>query len=104
MSIEQMIPWGLTLFFGAWTLYFSLKNSKRTDKNDIKDESIQLANVMFKLESIGDDIKEIKSDNKAMRREMNEFRERLAENEASIKSFHKRLDKIEVHLESHKGE
>lgn len=94
-KIEIVIPWVLTVFFGLCTLYFSIKSNKRAEANEVEKDSIAMASVMVKLDSIGDDIKEIKIDNKAMRNEMNDFRERLAQNEATIKSLHKRLDHVE---------
>lgn len=95
MSIEQIIPWCLTIFFGFTTIFFSVKALNRSEKSEIKEDTHNMSKVMIKLDFIGDDIKEIKNDNKSMRSDMNEFRERLAENEASIKSFHKRIDKLE---------
>lgn len=95
MSIDVVIPWMLTIFFGACTLYFSIKANKRAEAGEVEKDSVAMASVMVKLDTIGDDIKEIKVDNKAMRNEMNDFRERLAQDEASIKSLHKRLDHVE---------
>ena len=94
-KIEIVIPWVLTVFFGLCTLYFSIKANKRAEANEVEKDSVAMASVMVKLDTISDDIKEIKVDNKAMRNEMNDFRERLAQNEASIKSFHDRLDRVE---------
>lgn len=95
MRPEIVVPWALTIFFGLCTLYFSIKANKRAEANEVEKDSVAMASVMVKLDSIGDDIKEIKIDNKAMRNEMNDFRERLAQNEATIKSLHKRLDHVE---------
>lgn len=100
MSIDVVIPWMLTVFFGACTLYFSIKANKRAEAGEVEKDSMAMARVMVKLDSIGDDIKEIKNDNRSMQSEMKEFRERLAENEASIKSLHKRVDKIESHYDN----
>lgn len=95
MSIEVIIPWCLTAFFGFCTLYFSAKANKRAEADEVEKDSVAITRVMAKLDFISDDIKEIKNDNKAMRSEMNEFRERLAENEASIRVLNMRLNKVE---------
>lgn len=95
MSIDQIIPWLLTLFFGCCTLYFSSKANRRAEFTEIEKDSTAMTRVMVKLESISDDIKEIKSDNRSMQSELKEFRERLAENEVSIKAINNRLEKIE---------
>ena len=95
MPIETIIPWLLTLFFGCCTLYFSSKSNRRAEENEVEKDSIAMTRVMVKLESISDDIKEIKNDNRSMQTELKEFRERLSMNEASIKSMHKRLDEVE---------
>ena len=97
MSTEQMIPWFLTIFFGLCTLYFSIKANKRAEHSEVEKDSTSMAMVMAKLDFISESLTEIKADNKAMRSEMNEFRERLAQNEAAIKSFHKRLDEVTEH-------
>lgn len=99
MSIEQIIPWALTIFFGCCTLYFSIKANKRAEYTEVERDSTAMARVMVKLESISDDVKEIKSDNRSMQSELKEFRERLAENEVSIKSMIRRLEKLEANYE-----
>ena len=100
MSIEQVIPWILTVFFGCCTLYFSLKTSRKAEKDEVKEDSANLTLVMSKLDTIRDDVKEIKTDNRSIQQELKEFRERLATNENSIKSFHRRLDEINAVIRS----
>jgi peptidoglycan hydrolase CwlO-like protein len=100
MSIEQIIPWIISCVSIAVAVYFGTRTQKRADAAEVEKESTVTATMMVKLEGIADDIKEIKSDNKNMQSEMKDFRERLALNEASIKSFHKRIDHIEERLGS----
>jgi hypothetical protein len=100
MSIEQIIPWIISCVSIAVAVYFGTRTQKRAEAAEVEKESTVTATMMVKLEGIADDIKEIKSDNKNMQSEMKDFRERLALNEASIKSFHKRMDSVEARLGS----
>jgi hypothetical protein len=98
MPIEQIIPWLISCISIAVAVYFGTKTQKRADTAEIEKESTATATMMVKLEAIVDGIKEIKTDNRNMQSEMKEFRERLALNEASVKSFHKRMDSVESRL------
>ena len=48
--------------------------------------------LMTKLENIAEDVKEIKRDNREMRSEVQNLRDRVVAVEQSLKSYHKRLD------------
>lgn len=103
MSIEQIIPWIISCISIAVAVYFGTRTQKRADAADIEKDSATTATMMVKLESISDDIKEIKADNKLTQNEMKDFRERLVLNEQSIKSLHKRLDTVEARMD-HTGD
>ena len=96
MSIDQIIPWIISCISIAVAVYFGAKTQRRSENADVEKDSAATATMMVKLESIADDIKEIKSDNKATQSEMKDFRERLALTEADVKTLHKRLDKVET--------
>lgn len=101
MSIEvSLLISALSL---SSAIYFNAWNKNRTAKKDVEEEKQQeraeakeaAANttaIMIKLEMMSNDLKDIKSDNKDLRDQMNTFRERLAATESSLKSLHKRLD------------
>jgi septal ring factor EnvC (AmiA/AmiB activator) len=99
MSIDQIIPWIISCISIAVAVYFGTRTQKRADAAEIEKDSTATATMMVKLESIADDIKEIKTDNKSMQSEMRDFRERLTINEQSIKALHRRVDSVESHLE-----
>lgn len=99
MSIEQIIPWIISCISIAVAVYFGTRTQQRADAEDIEKDSTATATVMVKLETISDDIKEIKADNKLTQNEMKDFRERLVLNEQSVKSLHKRLDSVEARIE-----
>ena len=95
MNFEQVVPWIISCVSIAVAVYFGTTTKKRAEKQEIEEDSTTIAKVMVKLESISDGIKEIKLDTRGMQNEMKDFRERLAINEQSIKSLHKRVDAIE---------
>lgn len=80
----------------AFAIYFGISSKRRTEKKDVKDETKEetatSTMVMIKLDSIADDLKDIKRENKESRVEMQSLRERVVVLEQSLKSFHKRLD------------
>lgn len=98
MSIEQIIPWIISCVSIAVAVYFGTRNQHRADEAEVEKESTATATMMVKLESISDDIKEIKADNKLTQNEMKDFRERLVLSEQSIKSLYKRLDTVEARI------
>lgn len=95
LSIETVIPWILTVFFGFCTLYFSRKNWFRTEEHDIEEDTKSMVKLEVMLETIGSDIRDIKIDNRNIQRDLKELSERTALNEQSIRSLHHRVDTIE---------
>lgn len=98
----------------SFAIYAGLTNinrNKKKDNNDVtkevkeetKEETTQNTIIVMKLENISNDLKEIKSEYKGLRAEIvaetkarneenTQMRERVAIVEASLKSYHKRLD------------
>ena len=68
--------------------------SRNRDK-DIKKDTKEEAETKAKLDYISKGVDDIKIDFKVQQREMQELKERVIKNEASIKSAHKRIDGIE---------
>lgn len=66
----------------------------RNLKGDTKSEAGTLTEIIVKLETINENIKEVKNDNKEMRLDINDIKERLTIVEQSVKSAHKRIDEI----------
>ena len=73
------------LIFG----YFSFANARK--KND-KDEAAQMTTVLIKLESISENVKDIKNDLNGVKQDLSQLAERLAKAEAKVDSAHRRLD------------
>ena len=100
----------------SFAIYVGLKDINRNKEKDnmdvtkdvkqeTKEEVAQNTIIVMKLENISDDLKEIKSEYKGLRTEIvaetkarNEenaqMRERIAMLEASLKSYHKRVDNV----------
>lgn len=70
-------------------------NTKRNRSADDRKEAAELTAVIVKLETIGNDTKEIKNELKNVRNEVGELRERVIIAEQSAKSLHKRVDSFE---------
>lgn len=85
-SITEVIP-VIALVISAIALF-------RNMKHDNKAEAGELTTIIVKLESISDNVKEVKADIKDVKGDIERLRERLVVVEESTKSAHKRLDKF----------
>lgn len=98
MSIElSLLLSGISV---AFAIFFGISTKRRNDKKDTEQEAEERATtnaiVLSKLETIDENVKEIKSEYKETRGEIKELRERVVTVEQSLKSYHKRLDNGEV--------
>lgn len=64
-------------------------NMRRANKKDDKDASAQMTTVIVKLENIGDDIKDVKTDVRELRGDMLNHTERLAAIEQKVRALDK---------------
>ena len=80
----------------AFAIFFGICSKQRNDKKDTQEETERRAEndtmVVVKLENIADDIRDIKRDYKETRAEVQDLHDRVLLVEASLKSYHKRLD------------
>lgn len=72
----------ISLGFG---IYSGVANLKRNSRNDTKMDQSQLTTVIVKLENIGDDISEMKSDLRDVKEDLKNHSERLVKMEQQIK-------------------
>lgn len=87
-----------SLLIAAFALYRNIKGDTKTDAG-------QLTTLIVKLETIGDDTKEIKNDIKDVKSDMDRMKEKLTLTEASTKSAHKRIDYLQsLVIHDHKVE
>lgn len=71
----------------AAAIFFSSKNSKRTDTKDIEERVRENTRILTKLDDISDSIKEIKADNAVAKAEMQQHGDRLLKAEFCINQF-----------------
>lgn len=77
---------------GAIISYMTFQRNKTKDiRADTKEE----AETKAKLDYISKGVDDIRIDIKAQQRDIQELKERVIKNEASLKSAHKRIDNIE---------
>lgn len=64
-------------------------NMRRANRKEDKDASTQMTTVIVKLENIGDDIKDVKTDVRELRGDMLNHTERLAAIEQKVRALDK---------------
>ena len=72
----------------AFAIFFGISNKKRNDKKDAEQETI------------ADDVKDIKRDYKETRAEVQYLHDRVLIVEQSLKSYHKRLDGMNLNIKT----
>lgn len=83
----------LCTVLGALISYLSFQRNRG---HDIRAETREEAETRTKLDYISKGVDDIRLDIKSQQREMQEIKERVIRNEASIKSAHKRIDSLEA--------
>ena len=87
----------VALVISAISLIFSIivgvSGMKRNEKTDNQQEASNLTTVIVKLENIGDDIKEIKTDMRDVKNDIQNHAERLIKAEQQIKVLNKTVFK-----------
>lgn len=90
MAVEVTIL--ISVFSLAISIYVGLKNTKRGDRTDIEAKAMETATINVKLDTIGNDVKDIKYDISAVKTDVKNLTERMVVVEQSTKSAHKRID------------
>lgn len=85
----------------AFAIFFGISTKNRNTKKDTQEEAAQDAAVMVKLESIQTGMIELKTETRNYREELQKVNEKNIRNEESLKSLHKRVDKVEQMLQLH---
>lgn len=93
MTIEVAVL--ISVVSVAFSVYFGLKNSKRTDTKDIEEKVKRDTIVNTKLDEIGGNVKSIRDDVSTMRQDIQSIDKRLVIVEQSAKSAHHRIDRLE---------
>ena len=79
----------------AAAIYFGISTKNRNTKKDTQEEAGRDAAMMAKMENIQTTLIEFKTELKGYREEVDSVKEQGIRNEESLKSLHKRVDKVE---------
>lgn len=83
----------------AFSVFFGLKNNKRSDTKDIEERVRNDTRINLKLDNISQTTQEVRNEVTSMREEIKLHNDRLIKVEESAKQAHKRLDTIENRLD-----
>ena len=78
----------------AFSVFFGLKNNRRTDEKDIAERIARDTRTDMKLDEISKDVKEVKDTVRSIQSDVKDHEGRIVKIEASLKAEHKRLDEI----------
>lgn len=79
-------------------IYFSSKNSKKTDVKEIEQRVAERTETNLKLDEINRNTQEIRYDVTSVKKDVQKHGEKIVEIEASAKQAHHRLDTLENRL------
>ena len=79
----------------AFAIFFGISTRSRNVKKDTQEKAREDATVLIKLENIQTAITEVKTEMNGYRNEMKEVREYYFRAQESLKSLHKRVDRID---------
>ena len=92
MTIEVALL--ISIVSVAFSIYFGLKNSKKSDKDEIVERIARDTKTDMKLDEISSDVKEVKETVKNIQNDVKDHEGRIVKLEASYKAEHKRLDEV----------
>lgn len=94
MTISECIA-VISCIIAVFSFLFAVKNNKRTDTKDIEERVKENTRINTKLDGIGQDTREIKTEISEMRKSINSHDNKITKLEESCKSAHHRLDTLE---------
>ena len=101
MSIEIALLISITSV--AFSVFFGLKDSKKSDVKDIEDRVARDTKTDMKLDEISKDVKEVKETVRNIQNDVKDHEGRIVKLEARYKAEPKRLDEIHDFLEAKRG-
>ena len=78
----------------AFSIFFGIKNSKKSDGEEIAQRIARDTRVDMKLDEISKDVKEVKDTVRSIQNDVKDHEGRITKLEASYKAEHKRLDEL----------
>ncbi|MCD7724294.1 MAG: hypothetical protein LUI12_01855 [Clostridiales bacterium] len=88
----------------AFSVYFGLKNSRRTDSKDFEENVKNNTRINMKLDEISRNVTDMRVEITSMREDMKSHNDRIIKVEESCKQAHHRIDGIEDRLNLVKDE
>ena len=92
MTIELALL--ISIVSVSFSVFFGLKNNKRSDAKDIQERISRDTRTDMKLDEISKDVKEVKETVRNIQNDVKDHEGRIVKLEASYKAEHKRLDEI----------
>lgn len=93
MTVELALM--ISIVSVGFSIFFGLKNSKKSDTEDITKRVERDTTVNLKLDNITNVVNDIRYDISATKKEVQALTERVATVEASAKQAHHRIDRLE---------
>lgn len=93
MTIELALL--ISIVSTAFAVFFGLKNTKRADTSDAEKKAVESATINVKLDTIAGDVRDIKYDMTAVKKDVQGLTERMIIVEQSTKSAHHRIDGLD---------
>lgn len=93
MTIEIALL--ISIISVSFSIFFGLKNNRRTDTKDIEERVKENTRINVKLDNIGQTTQEIKTEVSSMREDIKSHNDRLIKLEESCKQAHHRIDGLE---------
>lgn len=94
----QLIAILISIVSVVFSIFFGMKNSKRTDTKDIEERVKQNTKINMKLDNINSTTQDIKSQLSSVRSDIQKHNDKLIVLEQSCKQAHKRIDEIASRL------
>lgn len=92
MTIEVALL--ISIISVSFSIFFGLKNNKRSDVEDIKSRVERDTKTDAKLDEIGRDVKEVKDTVRNIQNDVKDHEGRITKLEASYTRLHERIDKF----------
>ena len=92
MTIEVALL--ISIVSVAFSIFFGLKNSRKSDEKDIAEKIARDTRTDMKLDEISKDVKDVKETVRNIQNDVKDHEGRIVKLEASYKAEHKRLDEL----------
>lgn len=95
MTIEISVAIVISVLSLSFSVYKGLKDSKRTDEQDVEERAAEISQINTKLDFINTTTQESKERLFSLVEKVDEHGERITKVEESCKSAHHRIDTLE---------